>query len=595
VALVAFALGEGGDINNTSSKFNPLNTGLNAPELLAGGNAVDGTQAFKSFDAGVEGTARTMLGSYQNRLAKTLSDENTTAKDFMKALTYYGRYKGNKFWAAASLPPNQDSYYHERLSLVNTVKKDYANIASLVIGTDALEQQQGTKDKSKLTFADGGGDLATTEAEGKASDCTCGGEEGSSETEASSDVNGKLAKLAEENGGKTTISVESIDGKIKGNSDGNSQMPTRSSYKIYTAYATLRAIEDGKISWSTKIWNGNSVEKTMEEMIVKSNNDAAEALRTNSKIGDHSDVTKMLQDDVGLSSKTVMGGGSASSPAGTNSKSSANDFVKFLVKLEKKELIGVKSPGSYDKLISFMKRATTDGGAARAGIVAGVDGAAVADKPGWASGSTDPASNDVGIVYLDGKPYAVAVLTDKPNQWDGVAKIAKGVHGIMGGTVASEGCPSASGGGDISSIVKEYAWPSYSNPNHEPKPEYKKAHDKAASEGLYVGGGYTDCGAFVSRVMLNSGYEPKYNSSGKGGNTLSQQPWLEANWQKISVSSTKDLQPGDVAINSSHTFMFVGDIEGFNGKFASASLGSRVPMAGQDNPTSGAFSWYRKK
>ncbi|MEK9196398.1 MAG: hypothetical protein AAB914_03445, partial [Patescibacteria group bacterium] len=151
IALVAFALGEGGDIMN-QDLYNPLNTGINASELIEGSHSVSGVQAFKSFDAGVEATARTMVGSNQNRLAKTLSNPDSSAKDFMKALTYYQKFSGNKLWAEASMPPRQDSYFNERLDLVKQVRKDYSNIASYVIGTRTLEQADGKREKSKLVF-----------------------------------------------------------------------------------------------------------------------------------------------------------------------------------------------------------------------------------------------------------------------------------------------------------------------------------------------------------------------------------------------------------------------------------------------------------
>lgn len=156
VAVIAFMFGEGGDINN-QDLFNPLNTGLNAPELLATDNAANGVQSFKSFDAGVEATARTMLGSNQSRLAGTLSKPESTAKQFMYALSYYDKYPGNAFWAAASQPPNQDDYYHQRLSLVNQVRGSYKDIASIVIGTSAKEQIENIHQPNLLQFQDGGG------------------------------------------------------------------------------------------------------------------------------------------------------------------------------------------------------------------------------------------------------------------------------------------------------------------------------------------------------------------------------------------------------------------------------------------------------
>lgn len=457
---------------------------------------------------------------------------------------------------------------------------------------------------------------AASESDGGGNGCTCEGadeEASQSTTTGSTDLDQTLKSLAEKNGGKTTLAVASVNGSAKGNYEGDEQVPTRSSYKLYTAYATLRAIEDGKIGWDTKIWGGRSVEETMEKMIVVSNNDAALALRTNTKIGTPAKVTAMLQADVGLSTKTIMGTGGQSN---SNSKSTANDFVKFLSLLEKRKLPEVEKDSSYSKLLSFMKKATTDGGSARAGIAAGVEGATVADKPGWAPAGEDPAANDVGIVYVDDNPYVVAILTDKPNDWAGVAAIAKGIHQAMSGTSGSGGSSTGgcggsgiTGGGDLSSTTKNYAHPSYHPaPFHERMPAYAEAVSKAKSEGEYIGGTVAgvegiDCGGFVTRLMLDSGFEKKYNYSGKlsegAGNTINQEKWLKENWQKINPKSTKDLKPGDVAINTQHTYAFVGKIDGFNSQLASASYSQRgsgrAPMAAAETAADPSFNWYRKK
>ncbi len=149
--LVAFMFGEGGDINNTSSIFNPLNTGLNAPELIDGAARGDGVQAFKSFDAGVEATARTIVGSFQSRLADTLINPASTGEQFLEALAFWNRYNGNHPWAEASRG-REGAYYQERLSLLAQVRAKYADIAGLVIGTPALEQQSRITEKSKLVY-----------------------------------------------------------------------------------------------------------------------------------------------------------------------------------------------------------------------------------------------------------------------------------------------------------------------------------------------------------------------------------------------------------------------------------------------------------
>lgn len=163
IALLAFMFGEGGDINN-KYLFNPLNTGLNDPSLVSGTAAANGTQSFKSFDAGVEATARTIVGSNQTRLADTLTQPQSTAEQFMYALTYYQKYSGNAFWAQASEPPNQDHYYQQHLQLVQQVRSKYADIAGLVIGTPAKEQLINETDKALLTYHPTGDQSSATNA-----------------------------------------------------------------------------------------------------------------------------------------------------------------------------------------------------------------------------------------------------------------------------------------------------------------------------------------------------------------------------------------------------------------------------------------------
>ena len=180
-----------------------------------------------------------------------------------------------------------------------------------------------------------------------------------------------------------------------------------------------------------------------------------------------------------------------------------------------------------------------------------------------------------------------------------------------GNTVSSTGldpCATDENGnetpGSFSEVVKDYAWEDYRPPQFvDRKPAYAEAIDKAQSEGQYIGGSVAgqkgiDCGAFVSRVLIDSGFEPEYNYSGKGGNTISQQKWLKENWQQFRPTTSGDLKPGDVAINEQHTYIFVGSIEGFNSTIASASYSTqgngRAPMAGIETPASSSFNWYRK-
>jgi cell wall-associated NlpC family hydrolase len=134
------------------------------------------------------------------------------------------------------------------------------------------------------------------------------------------------------------------------------------------------------------------------------------------------------------------------------------------------------------------------------------------------------------------------------------------------------------------------------------KPAYRAAVDEARAKGVYVGGdpGYEgiDCGGFISLVMRNSGADPNYNEY--KGPTSDQERYMKDHPEKYqalgSQNDTSALQPGDIAITSNHTYMYVGS-KGFPGyNSVSASLDSRVPMAsGADFIDSKgiSFNWYR--
>lgn len=183
------------------------------------------------------------------------------------------------------------------------------------------------------------------------------------------------------------------------------------------------------------------------------------------------------------------------------------------------------------------------------------------------------------------------------------------LSGSATGTVAgSAGRGTACSGsraitGSFASYVLAYAWPQYTKDKTEQMPEYKRATEAASQNGEYVGGNMgNDCGAFVTRIIRNSGVDPNYNSS--NGNTTYQETYLKENWQSLGTGAqinTGDLLPGDVAIKDGHTFVFVGNIPGFDATAASASVGGgsvpiRAPMANQyEQMTSAEYTWYRAK
>jgi N-acetylmuramoyl-L-alanine amidase len=200
-----------------------------------------------------------------------------------------------------------------------------------------------------------------------------------------------------------------------------------------------------------------------------------------------------------------------------------------------------------------------------------------------------------------------ASITEKTK--DAYAKgIVDGVKAALPGTPNTNKCTGSDfAGGDFNATLKAYAWPEYHQPNFLDKmPAYAKAVQKAQSEGRYVGGGVNpgiDCGGFITTFMIDSGFEPNYNYKGKGGPTGTQEKWLKENWQTIGRSDGIDvskLKPGDVAINSDHTFMYVGKVDGFASVTASASYSPhntswRAPMAGGEAPNSPGYTWYGKR
>lgn len=192
-----------------------------------------------------------------------------------------------------------------------------------------------------------------------------------------------------------------------------------------------------------------------------------------------------------------------------------------------------------------------------------------------------------------------------PNS-EGAKIFADILYEAVNSNVNSKGC---SVNGEFTSLVKSYAWPEYHPaPFTNRMPGYAEAVSQSMSEGRYVGGSINgvpgiDCGGFVTILTQNSGLEPSYNDS--KGATDTQEAWVKThNWTLLNGSpnrqvDTSILQAGDIAFSNGHTFIYVGEIPGFNSKIASASYGqssARAPMAGHEDLLFGNGSivrWYR--
>ncbi|MDR1032524.1 MAG: phage tail-type lysozyme domain-containing protein [Candidatus Nomurabacteria bacterium] len=137
------------------------------------------------------------------------------------------------------------------------------------------------------------------------------------------------------------------------------------------------------------------------------------------------------------------------------------------------------------------------------------------------------------------------------------------------------------------------------------KDTYKAKHSTID----YFKGGCSgnDCGGWVTFLIRESGWDPEYNSScnnGSGAATPCQISYLRGSdkWYCVygcassdktgpeTVKTEADLKPGDVYFSDSsgapgHTWAYVGEIQGFGSKIASASYSTpcsttRAPTAG---------------
>ena len=167
---------------------------------------------------------------------------------------------------------------------------------------------------------------------------------------------------------------------------------------------------------------------------------------------------------------------------------------------------------------------------------------------------------------------------------------------------------SNSSSGGFEATLLGYAHPKpVQEGNLTPTDTYRdKVINGAGKNGRYIGGGSNpgiDCGGFTTSLIVDSGWDKGFNYGGQisdgAGNTIKQQEWMEKNWEKLndghSPMDASQMQPGDVAINAVHTFIYVGKVEGFDSDIASASQDSRAPAAGGDSLTETGFTWYRKK
>lgn len=255
--------------------------------------------------------------------------------------------------------------------------------------------------------------------------------------------------------------------------------------------------------------------------------------------------------------------------------------------------VALKSEGYAQKMVEARRKA--EGGAqlhllsfdGRAGLSPG-------NIPVVQLLSTEPwIYNEVGQDGFDATKYATGIT-------DGI------VAAIQPSSSKAENnnpqCSGAASGNAVQTAIN-YAWPEYHKPNYtNKKPSYQKAVDAAVAAGKYVGGGMypgVDCGGFVTRVLQDSGVDPDYNKA--KGPTTTQLAYAKSSskWQQIYPKTSADVTKYEfaVAINSTHTYMYIGKHAGFETTVASASFSPsntawRAPMAGYEAVGDPKFEWF---
>ncbi len=143
----------------------------------------------------------------------------------------------------------------------------------------------------------------------------------------------------------------------------------------------------------------------------------------------------------------------------------------------------------------------------------------------------------------------------------------------------ANGCTTSAGAvnGSIVQTALNFAWDTRGHgPNEsDAKPSYQTA--MPTYNGSVGQLPFSDCGVFTSTVMIASGADKNYPRRG----TTNQIPYLQKNttlYREIpNVTNTSQLKPGDILINTDHTYIYVGkQPNGYNS--VAASLGERVPQ-----------------
>lgn len=216
-------------------------------------------------------------------------------------------------------------------------------------------------------------------------------------------TNAGLAALLKHIANDKGIAVTTLYGPgLSANINGTKQFEAGSTYKLFVAYVVFQKMNSGEMHWSDQIYEGRNATTCFDDMIVKSDNNCAEAFAA--KVGGWQVIENTMH-ELGLTDTNL---------TGSFAITTASDLSLYLQKLQTGSLL---SDADANRLIGAMKRQIY-----RSGIPEGT-GLAVADKVGF----VDDVTHDAGIVYSPQGPYVLVVMTSN-SSWDAIASIASQVN-----------------------------------------------------------------------------------------------------------------------------------------------------------------------
>ncbi len=160
---------------------------------------------------------------------------------------------------------------------------------------------------------------------------------------------------------------------------------------------------------------------------------------------------------------------------------------------------------------------------------------------------------------------------------------SSGSGNLAGKPGVSTDCSGGVVSGSIVQTALNLAWDTIGHGKDEAdaKPSYQAAMPKY--NGSTGDDEWSDCGVFVATVMIASGADPNYVKRG----TSLQMDYIKSHPEKYSIfydiNSTSQLQPGDILINTQHTYLYIGNQKsasqsGLTYNAVAASLHGHVPQ-----------------